>query len=413
MSKHDVLKRAYTWLVGLAGIAILAINVPQIEGTNRVLEILFLGLLVWLGESGQVSMPHGKGTISVSSPLLYTTNVLFGQKVGVWVSALATLRKKDLKGEVPLNVVLFNRGMLSISALAFSRVYSAFRNLSFSRDFVAFIAGAFAYTFTNAAIIAVAIALQNGMSLAGVWGMHIRWGVPNMLALFPLGFLMVMVAQQGSPWFLLLFFMPLMVTKYSLQKYTEMREVYQELAGALSNAIDVRDSYTRGHSERVAEYASLLAKELGFPEDQIETIWYVGLLHDIGKVGIPDEVMKKPGAYTYEEYQEMKRHSALGADMLEGMRLLGQGQNWIRYHCERWDGTGFPEGLKGDEIPLEARIIACADSFDAMTTDRPYKKKMTIAQAKEELVRCSGSQFDPKIVEAMLKVIDKQGLKED
>ncbi len=395
----------------MAGIGVLLTNIPRIDSVGLALKVLFLGLLVCLGELSQVSMPLGKGTISVSSPLLHTTAVLFGPEVGVWVSALATIRKKDLQGKVPLGVVLFNRGMLSISVLSFCRVYSlaggTHGGLDFPRDFIAFIAGALAYTLSNAVMVALGISVQSGMSLPGVWGMYIRWGLPNMLALFPLGFLMVMVAQQGGPWLLVLFFIPLMVTKYSLEKYTEMREVYQELAGALSSAIDFRDSYTRGHSERVAEYASLLAKELRLPEDQIEIIRYVGLLHDVGKVGIRDKIMKKPGAYTYEEYQEMKRHAALGADMLEGMRLLGRGQDWIRYHHERWDGKGFPDGLKGEDIPLEARIIACADSFDAMTTDRPYKNKMSVPEAREELIRCSGTQFDPRIVQAMLKVIDK------
>lgn len=176
---------------------------------------------------------------------------------------------------------------------------------------------------------------------------------------------------------------------------------------ALSNAIDARDSYTRGHSERVSEYAAQLAKALKLPEDQIDIIRYVGLLHDVGKVGIRDAIMKKPGAFTFEEYEEMKNHANLGADMLAGLKFLGKGQDWVRYHHERWDGHGFPKGLSGEAIPLEARILACADSFDAMTTDRPYKAKMDLEAARKELKRCSGTQFDPKVVEAMVKVIDK------
>lgn len=112
------------------------------------------------------------------------------------------------------------------------------------------------------------------------------------------------------------------------------------------------------------------------------------------------------GAFTYEEYEEMKEHAAMGADMLIGMKFLGKGQQWVRHHHERWDGKGFPDGLKGEDIPLEARMLALADSFDAMTTDRPYKNRMSFEDAKKEILRCSGTQFDPDLVPVMVKVID-------
>ena len=121
------------------------------------------------------------------------------------------------------------------------------------------------------------------------------------------------------------------------------------------NAIDVRDSYTRGHSERVAEYAAMLAKELKMTDDRIDLIKYVGLLHDVGKVGIRDAIMKKPGAFTYEEYEEMKEHAAMGADMLIGMKFLGKGQQWVRHHHERWTAKGFPDGHRG-KVYLSKRV---------------------------------------------------------
>ena len=176
-----------------------------------------------------------------------------------------------------------------------------------------------------------------------------------MFALYPLGILMVLVAQEAGR-SLTLFYLPLLTMKYSLTKYVELRAAYQEMAGALSNAIDARDAYTRGHSERVAEYAALLAKEMKFTEDRIEMIRYVGLLHDVGKIGIRDAIMKKQGAYTYEEYEEMKTHAKIGAQMLEGMKFIGRGQDWVKYHHERWDGKGFPDGLKGEDYRLRRFI---------------------------------------------------------
>jgi hypothetical protein len=166
---------------------------------------------------------------------------------------------------------------------------------------------------------------------------------------------MVMVlaaqSQEGGPWLLILFYLPIMVSKYSLDKYMELRTAYREMAAALSNAIDARDSYTRGHSERVSEYAARLAAALKLPDDQIDTIRYVGLLHDVGKVGIRDAIMKKQGTFTLDEYEEMKNHANIGADMLAGLKFLGMGQDWVRYHHERWDGHGFPKGLAERKSP--------------------------------------------------------------
>lgn len=403
-------ERAYIWTVGIFGLFLLAINLPQPRDLRPFLELAFMTLLVAIGESSPVTMPGGAGTVSVSLPVAYTVGVLYGLRAGIWVAALGTLRKKDLQGKVPLRIVLFNRAMISISMYLFCRTFSTiggkFGSLEFPSGVLAFVVSACVYTLVNAVLITVAISLQSRMSFLATWRINITWGLPSLMAVIPVAIVMILAARQGGPWFLILFYVPLMVSKYSLERYVELRSAYREMATALSNAIDARDSYTRGHSERVADFAAMLAKQMKLPEDRVELIRYVGLLHDVGKVGIRDAIMKKPGTYTLEEYEEMKNHAKIGADMLEGMKFLGRGQDWVRYHHERWDGKGFPSGLSGDEIPLEARILACADSFDAMTTDRPYKSKMDFKAAREELIRCSGTQFDPEVVEAMLRVVD-------
>lgn len=410
-SNGGFFKQAYIYAVSAIGAWILFTNLPTFRDTSHLAEFLFMFALVAIGEIAPVTIPRGSGTVSVSPPMNYTVTVLYGPEAGIWVNTLATLRKRDLSGQVPLRLVLFNRGMLAISMFMFSKAYQAvgghFGTLGWPRGYMAFLTAAIVDTLCNALQFAIYFSQDSGMSLRGVWRLNIQWTLPSMLALYPLGILMVLVAQEGGPFLLTLFYLPLLTMKYSLNKYIELRAAYQEMAGALSNAIDARDAYTRGHSERVAEYAALLAKEMKFSEDRIELIRYVGLLHDVGKIGIRDAIMKKQGAYTYEEYEEMKTHAKIGAQMLEGMKFIGKGQDWVKYHHERWDGQGFPDGLKGEEIPIEARIIACADSFDAMTTDRPYKAKLTLAEAKEELKRCAGTQFDPAVVKAMLKVVDR------
>jgi HD-GYP domain-containing protein (c-di-GMP phosphodiesterase class II) len=403
----------YTWLVIATGMFLLFTNRPVLDDPMTVVKIVFMGILIAIGEASPVVLPNNLGTVSVSLPISIAVAVLYGPEVGMWMASLGTLRKQDLTGKIKMKYVLFNRAMIAISMYSFCYIYDAlggtYATIAFSQGFIPFVVAACVYTVVNAILATGWWSLHFSQGFWVVWRSNIRWGLPNMMALVPVGMVMVLAAQsqEGGPWLLILFYLPIMVSKYSLDKYMELRTAYREMAAALSNAIDARDSYTRGHSERVSEYAARLAAALKLPDDQIDTIRYVGLLHDVGKVGIRDAIMKKQGTFTLDEYEEMKNHANIGADMLAGLKFLGKGQDWVRYHHERWDGHGFPKGLAGEEIPIEARILACADSFDAMTTDRPYKAKMDLEAAKRELLRCSGTQFDPKVVEAMVKVIDK------
>lgn len=176
---------------------------------------------------------------------------------------------------------------------------------------------------------------------------------------------------------------------------------------SLSKAIEFRDKYTGGHSQRVAEYAVLIAKEMNLDDDQVEQIRIAGLLHDIGKIGVPGAILNKPGALTDEEWEKIKRHPAIAVEILSTGPFKDLAPH-IRSHHERYDGKGYPDGLKGEEISLIAQILGVADAFDAMTTDRVYRSKMTIEQAKEELVKNRGLQFSPKVVDATLALIDKE-----
>lgn len=405
---------AYVWGIAGLGIFLLATNIPKFQDGRHVAEVLFLAILVACGEAAAVPFPRGKGTASMATPLIFTVIVLHGPAVGMWVAALATLRKRDLSLEVPLNVVLFNRGMLTVCAYVFSKIYSliygGFGSLEFPRGLFAFILAATGFTLLNAIIIGQGLAIQMKVSFVSIWRRNIVWMLPNMFALFSMGALMVLVVQQVGPLVLVLFYLPLIVTRVSLQKYIDLWETYSEIAAALSIAIDARDSYTHGHSVRVSEYSGKVAKKLGLSDEDVELLKYVGLLHDVGKVGMSDGILKKQGPFTYAEYEEMKKHAEIGADIMKVMKFLGKGEQWVRHHHERWDGSGFPGGLAGEAIPLGARIIACADAFDAMTTDRPYKDKMSYEEARKELIRCSETQFDPKVVKAMIKIIDQEML---
>ncbi len=180
-----------------------------------------------------------------------------------------------------------------------------------------------------------------------------------------------------------------------------------EIVTSLSSALDARDHYTNGHSERAIEYAKEIAYEINMSQSDREELVYLCLLHDIGKIGIPDHILNKPGKLTPEEFEIMKRHAEIGEKIISPLEMLKKLKPLIRHHQEYYDGTGYPDGLSGNAIPLACRILAVVDTFDAMTTDRPYRNALSVETAVAELQRCAGTQFDPEIVKVFIRILEK------
>ncbi|MBQ6441521.1 MAG: HD-GYP domain-containing protein [Lachnospiraceae bacterium] len=174
---------------------------------------------------------------------------------------------------------------------------------------------------------------------------------------------------------------------------------------ALAKTIDAKDKYTNGHSMRVAKYSRMIAERLNFSEEEQENLYHMAMLHDIGKIGVPDAIINKPSGLTNEEYYVIKSHPSMGADILSEMpefEDIGIGARW---HHERYDGSGYPDGLKGEDIPLNARIISVADAYDAMTSNRSYRTYMSQETVRNELIHGKGKQFDPRITDVMLEIM--------
>jgi putative nucleotidyltransferase with HDIG domain len=184
----------------------------------------------------------------------------------------------------------------------------------------------------------------------------------------------------------------------------ETERTYDATLQALSNALDVRDSETEGHSRRVVDYMELIIGQLTIAPEGLSNLRRGALLHDIGKIGVPDNVLRKPAALSESEWALMRRHPEHGARIIAKIPFLEDVSRIVRHHHERWDGCGYPDGLAGEAIPLGARIFAVADSFDAMTSDRPYRCAMSLDEARCEVTRCRGSQFDPEVVDAFLRI---------
>jgi putative nucleotidyltransferase with HDIG domain len=186
----------------------------------------------------------------------------------------------------------------------------------------------------------------------------------------------------------------------------ELRRSYKATVRALANAVEARDAYTGKHAERVAAYGLALARAVGIDIADEPQLEFGFLLHDIGKVAVPDAVLFKPDALSEKEFLQVAGHPLIGAAILRHVEFLDEASQVVRHHHERWDGNGYPDGLQGEEIPLAARVFAVADTLDAMTTDRPYREAVPWARARQEICAGAGSQFDPTVVEAYEQLSD-------
>ena len=188
----------------------------------------------------------------------------------------------------------------------------------------------------------------------------------------------------------------------------QLEQAYLDMVQTLRYTVEAKDTYTRGHSDRVSEYSVLIGEKLGLPEDQIKTLRIGGLFHDIGKIGIPDSILLKPGKLTDDEYSEIKNHPSIGAHILGSAKIFQDIIPIVKHHHEKYDGNGYPSKLEGEEIPYLARITAVADTFDAMTSRRSYRGPIDVEQVKEEIKRCEGTQFDPQIAEVFLDILNNE-----
>jgi putative nucleotidyltransferase with HDIG domain len=212
-----------------------------------------------------------------------------------------------------------------------------------------------------------------------------------------------------SPWALVLMAVPALVARYALLAFEKVDEAYDRLVRGFVKAIEVKDLYTRGHSERVSELSVEVAEELGIPYDERRLTRYAALLHDVGKIGVPLCVINKPGPLDDDEFAEIKKHPTIGAEILRDIDFLAPAIDIVRYHHERLDGRGYPHGIGGDDLSLIVRIVTAVDAFDAMTSTRSYRRAFSVEEAVAELHRCEGGQFDPDVVAALERTVARIG----
>ncbi|WP_409469795.1 HD-GYP domain-containing protein [Streptomyces sp. HC307] len=254
------------------------------------------------------------------------------------------------------------------------------------------------------------LALAEHVPVRAVWrGLFLRSLAP--LAVHGLAGLMMAVLWRSpyGPPASLLVLLPMCVSWWAFAQYHRERGAHQATIRALVQAVDIKDEYTRGHSERVGQASMMIARELGMDDERVEVLRFAGILHDVGKLGVPTRLLRKDGPLTPEERRVIELHPEYGHEMVRGISFLGEARAAVLHHHERLDGSGYPYGLMGSQIPESARVVAVADAFDAMTSTRSYRRGRPVAAALEELERCAGAQFDPRMVAALVRGVERCG----
>jgi len=260
------------------------------------------------------------------------------------------------------------------------------------------------YIILSSVIMTMLVSFIKKQRFEELWLDNVKGIIPSSMAIGMVGVIIALAYIGYGAGAVLLFFGPLLLARFSFKLYIDMRNIYIETIQALNKSMEAKDSYTSGHAARVQEYAVNLARRVDLPEKKIQNIRTAAILHDIGKIGIDDNILKKPQKLTAIEYKTIQKHPVIGAEILKDVVFLKEISDIIRHHHERYDGKGYPDGLKGEAIPVEASILAIADVYDAMTSDRPYRNSLGHMAALNELRSGAGSQFNPLLVDKFLKL---------
>lgn len=432
---------AYVGLVIGGGIFATLASVPSFSSLD-ITALILLVLLTATSELLQISV-YGQNTVSVSMAVAFATAIIMGLPGVAVVSAVIVMvhfgRMRPpfyrtlfnwathvLAGSVPVILIFTLHLTLGVSNLPLLIVLSGI--------------AALLYYLIETGLIAIAISLSSGLrvSVTTTWQEQFRWLGKYYLLMGILGLFLTIAYSQIGPIGLFVFVLPVFLIHFAQREYVqgtetsmqELRRMNQELGHAneqvsqasfairnlnnqlfdmLAKLIDARDPYVSDHAIQVTSYAVAIAQNLGMSERQLERIRQAAMLHDIGKIGISDAILRKPARLTDEEYEEIKRHAALGASFIESYSGLADLAPAVRHHHEWWNGQGYPNRLRGETIPLEARILAVCDAVEAMASDRPYQSAKPLSEILRELRRCSGTQFDPKIVDAFSQVVAQEG----
>ncbi len=411
LEKPKINTKLYAYITILAIMAItLIIYLTKTYKINDYVLVIVFSVLSAVAETFIILLPR-IGAISVSTALAFTAILLTNPLIAAIVMAAGVAFRcpyVDGKGRVhifnsPLYKTIFNisqytinSGMAGIAYVIVDKIINV--RLIFYNP-VAGIAALFVYILSNTFFMAVLMSILLNEKLSNIWKSSFYGMLINILLVSLLGIILAFAYYSYGTGGMLLFFIPLLFARYTFKLYIDMRKNYFDTMNVLVRAIEASDPYTSGHSMRVGAYAEAIAKQLGLPQGKIDLIKSAALLHDIGKIGIDKKILNKDGKLEKEEFDTIKSHPEIGATIISDLSYLSNITEIIRHHHERNDGRGYPDGLDHDKIPLETSILTIADSFDAMTTNRPYRHSLSLETALNEIKINAGTQFNPDIVD--------------
>lgn len=427
--------RAYVSTVILGGMAAIAQSVYQLVTQPADPRWLLLATLTLVSGWANLRLTAVSATISVSETFVFTCVILFGASAGtltVAVEAVVLSLSLYRKRRTEPYRILFNIAAPSLSIWVAANLFfwlaatpplltydGNVRIMDVALPLVAF---TLVYFLLNSWLIAFAISLAERVSALGVWKNNLLWLLLNYLGGASVAALLVGYRGTFGVALLLVIAPILLVLHFTMrtvlgrvedanQHLARMNTLYLSTIETLATAIDAKDQVTHGHIRRVQYFATALAREIGISEDaQLKAIEAAALLHDMGKLAVPDHILNKPGPLTATEFAKMQRHAAIGAEILSAIEFPYPVVPIVRHHHEHWDGGGYPDGLKGTEIPIGARILSVVDCFDALTSDRPYRRKLEDRIALGILSERRGNMYDPLVVDTFLNNYEKFSL---
>ena len=376
-----------------------------------------VGLLYWTAATLAASalpvrLPRGT-VVSVAAAPMIAVMALGGPLAAAVVGLIGTTDSREVRGEVPWYGTLYNHASAVIAIFAGAVVSEIVYGFETplpdpALAFLATLVGALVFFVVSWSLALAAVSVRTEVPIRTVWAQDVGGIAAHFFGLAPLAWLMAQIFQlpNGVGWWATpLFVVPLFTTRLAYARYVETRELFEQTITALSKAVDARDTYTRQHSYRVSHITEAMCRVMRLPEHEIEKIKWAGLLHDVGKIGIRDDILLKEGPLDKRERTLMNRHPVIGQDIvLQASQLKGEAP-LIRAHHEWFNGSGYPDGIEALDIPLGARVLTIADAYEAMTSSRPYRKiPLTHEQAVEQLERFAGIQFDPDIVPILVNL---------
>lgn len=384
---------------------------------QAILACLIVGVLLVVASTHPVELSHTT-KVNVSTALEFALPLMVGPDLAIWTlafSSLALTRWRQSRSGWRWYNVAFNAANLVLSVGVAGLVYQFTANgtriLGSPNSVLAIVLAGATYFVLNVGNVAVMVSLARNSDTVSSYLTAFQTAAPQFVGLLAIGVVTAAV-YAASPISTPLLTIPLVAAYFSLKSSLALRSETKNALEALAIQVDQYHPYTAEHSDRVARFSEKIARNLHLADDQVDAIVRAAQIHDLGKLAIWQEMLNKPTVLTEEERAQLQTHPARGAELVSRFSDYRNGRDFILHHHERYDGQGYPYGLKGDGIPLGARIIAVADSTDAMMSDRPYRKALTVDETMLELERNRGKQFDPMVVDVMLSILEKEFLPE-